>query len=247
MTLAGRRALVTGGGSGIGATVALRLAEAGARVWIAGRSRAPLEAVAAGREAISAITADVTDEASVDAMFRAIGPVEMVVASAGAGESARLGETSLELWHRMIDANLTSTFLTFRAAAARMPAGGGRLVAIASTAALRGDPYVSAYTAAKHGVLGLCRALAAELGGRGVTVNAVCPGFVDSPMTDRNIANIAGRTGLSEAEARARLAAANPGGRLIRPEEVADTVLWLCGDGAALVNGQAIAVAGGRP
>lgn len=244
--LDGRTALVTGGGSGVGAAIATALAGAGARVWISGRAEPPLAALAATHERIAPVPADVTDEASVAAMFATTGPVDIVVANAGAAASAPLRRIALADWQAMLSFNLTGTFLTFREGLARMPNGNGRLIAIASIMGLKGDPYIAAYAAAKHGVVGLVRALAKEVAKDGVTVNAVCPGYVDTPMTDRTVANIAAKTGMSEADARARLAAMNPTGRLIAPAEVASAVLWLCSDGAAMVTGQAIAISGGE-
>ena len=246
MSVAGKTAVVTGGGTGVGLAVSTALAAAGAAVWIAGRREARLAEAAAACPCLRPMPADVTDEASVAALFRATGPADIVVASAGAAASAPFRRTTLADWNAMLAVNLTGAFLTFRAALAAMPRG-GRLIAIASTASLRGDPYVAAYTAAKHGVLGLVRAVAKEVAREAITVNAVCPGYVDTPMTDRTVANIAARTGRPEAEARARLAGANPTGRLVRPDEVAAAVLWLASDGAAMVTGQAIALSGGEP
>ena len=245
--LAGRSAVVTGGGSGVGAAMALAFANAGAGVRIAGRRADALKAVAARHERIAWTAADVTDEASVEALFERAGPVDIVVANAGGAESAPFTRTGRDLWDRMIALNLTGVFLTLRAGlkAMRDPAW-GRLIAVSSTAGLKGYPYVSAYTAAKHGVVGLTRALALEVARTGVTVNAICPGFLDTEMTERSAATIAEATGMTPKDARARLAASNPQQRLIDPEEVAAAALWLCQDAAAAVNGQAIALSGGE-
>jgi NAD(P)-dependent dehydrogenase (short-subunit alcohol dehydrogenase family) len=246
VSLAGKRAVVTGGGSGVGLATAVALAAEGATVWIAGRRDGPLAAAAAAQPGLRTAVADVTDEASVAALFRTTGPVDIVVANAGEGRSSAFRRQTLAEWQAMLTVNLTGTFLTFREGLAAMPRG-GRLIAIASILSLRGDPYVAAYAAAKHGVLGLVRSVAKEVAREEITVNAVCPGYVDTPMTDRTVAGIAARTGRTEAEARAFLAGTNPMGRLVRPEEVASAVLWLASDGAGMVTGQAITLSGGEP
>jgi NAD(P)-dependent dehydrogenase (short-subunit alcohol dehydrogenase family) len=251
--LANRHALVTGGGTGIGAAIAKALAAEGAAVSLAGRRKAPLEAVAAILAKATAISADVTREADCRAMAetarRAYGPIDIVVANAGMAESAPFKKMDLAHWQRSLDVNLTGAFSTVRAALAdltRDNAGEGRrIVFIASTAALKGYAYVAAYCAAKHGVIGLARALSVELAPNGVTVNAVCPGYTESPMLESAAANVAAKTGRSLDDARAELAQDNPHGRLIAPEDVAQTVLWLCSPAARSVNGQAIVVAGG--
>lgn len=246
-----RHALVTGGGSGIGRAIALALAQSGIEVTVSGRRVTPLEDLAAEHELIHAATADVTDEASMEALYAqaqaARGPFDIVIANAGVGESAPAHKTSLDLWQRTIDTNLTGAFLSVRPAIEPMKrAKRGRIVFIASIAGLKGAPYVSAYVAAKHGVIGLTRALAAELAQSGVTVNAVCPGYVETPMLERTLANIMAKTGRSEAEARAELAGDNPQGRIIQTDEVAGAVMWLVSDAARSVNGQAIAICGGE-
>ena len=245
--LAGRRALVTGGGAGLGADLARGLAEAGAEVWVAGRRTGPLRALADAHARIHAVEADVTDEGSVRAMFDAAGRCDIVVANAGASVSAPLARTSLEQWRAMLDVNLTGAFLTLREGAARLDgAGWGRLIAVASTAGLKGYGYVSAYAAAKHGVVGLVRSAALELARTGITVNALCPGFLDTEMTDRSVAGIAAATGLDPAAARARLEAMSPQRRLFQPSEVTAAALWLCGPGSEGITGQAIVIAGGE-
>jgi len=253
--LAGHHALVTGGGTGIGAAIATALAEAGAAVSLAGRRKAPLDAVAARLPKATAITADVTREADCAAMVEtaraAQGALDIVIANAGLAESSAVGKTDLAHWQRALDVNLTGAFLTVRAALTDVTraetARARRIVFVASTAGLKGYPYVAAYCAAKHGVVGLMRALSVELADRGVTVNAVCPGYTETPLLDAAIGTISAKTGRPAADARAALAKDNPHGRLITPEEVAQAVLWLCSPGAASVNGQAIAIAGGQP
>ncbi|MBV9971493.1 MAG: SDR family oxidoreductase [Xanthobacteraceae bacterium] len=249
--LAGRQALVTGGGTGIGAAVATALAQAGAGVTICGRRLAPLQAVAAGEANIHAVPADVTCEEAVTKLYRHADdtgrPFDIVVANAGMAESAPASKTSLELWSRTIAVNLTGAFLTVRPALAAMRVRGwGRIVFVASTAGLKGYPYVAPYVAAKHGVVGLMRALALETATAGITVNAVCPGFTDTAMLSDAVERIAKTIQCSEAEARASLAGKNPQGRFIRPREVADAVLWLCSDASASITGQAISVSGGE-
>lgn len=250
MTISFPHALVTGGATGIGKATALALAEAGVEVTICGRRAEPLEAVAAMHPRIHAMTADVTDEASVEALYREAealrGPIDIVVANAGIASSAPAHKTTLAEWTRIIDVNLTGAFLTVRPALAGMAERKrGRIIFIASVAGLRGSAYVAPYVASKHGVVGLMRALAAELLKTGVTVNAICPGYVETEMLEESIARVMEKTGRSEAEARAGFAAFNPNQRLIRPEEVAAAVLWLSSDAAISVTGQPVAISGG--
>lgn len=250
-TLDGRHALVTGGGTGIGAAVARALAGEGAALTLSGRRREPLEDVAAELPYATAVPADVTDEASVAEMVRqaeaAYGPVDILIANAGAAESAPFAKTSLDQWQRMLAVNMTGVFLSTRAVLPGMSERGwGRVIFMASTAGLKGYAYVAPYCAAKHGVVGLARALALETARSGVTVNAICPGFTETPLLADSIRIIVENTGRSEEEARQALAASNPQGRFIQPEEVAATALWLCRPGAEAVTGQAISVSGGE-
>jgi NAD(P)-dependent dehydrogenase (short-subunit alcohol dehydrogenase family) len=244
-----RTCLVTGASRGIGAAVAARLADDGHRIALLGRDAGALESVAAALPSPSlTLPADVTDPEQAEEVFQRVerewGPVEVLVSSAGSGAAAPLAETTDEVWARMIELNLTAPFRLLRRAVRPMVASGwGRIVVVASVVAKRGEPQVAAYSAAKHGALGLVRAAAAELAPTGVTVNAVCPGYVDTPMTDATVAAIAGRTGRSQEEARAGLARRQPIGRLIDPAEVAEAVRF-CVVNAA-VTGQGINVDGG--
>jgi NAD(P)-dependent dehydrogenase (short-subunit alcohol dehydrogenase family) len=235
--LAGLHALVTGAGRGIGSAIARSLAHSGAAVTLLGRSRADLEAVAAelGSARTGCQAADVSDVGAVRGAVAAaraeLGPITVLINNAGQAQSAALGKTSDALWHSTLAVNLTGTFYCMRECLPDMvKAGFGRIVNIASTAGLTGYPYVSAYCASKHGVIGLTRAVALETARHPITVNAVCPGY-----TDR-----------SESEALAELVSHNPQARLVTPQEVADAVLWLCLPGSQSVTGQSISVAGGE-
>ncbi len=245
MTMLGKRVLITGGGSGAGENLALGFAGAGAEVVIAGRRLDALQAVAAKGTGIRVVQADVTDESQVAAMFAAAGPCDVVIANAGAADSAPMAKTSLAQWNAMLAVNLTGVFLTLRDGLNQMP-GWGRLISVASTAGLKGYAKVAPYAAAKHGVVGLTRSLALEIARRPVTVNAICPGFLDTPMTDHSVQVIADKTGRSLSDARAALAAMNPQNRLIAPSEVTAMALYLCGPGSEGINGQALSIAGGE-
>ncbi|QOZ24971.1 SDR family NAD(P)-dependent oxidoreductase [Bradyrhizobium sp. CCBAU 51753] len=246
-------ALVTGAGSGIGAATAIALAKAGVRVSLAGRRIEVLQATAAslGDHVGAVVAIDVTDPAAVTKgiaqIEAAAGSIDILVNNAGKAGSAPFDKTDAALWADMLASNLSSVFLVTQAVLPGMAKRGrGRVINVASTAGLTGYAYVSAYVAAKHGVVGLTRSLALEYARRGVTVNAVCPGYTDTPLVAEAAANIVAKTGRSEAEARAALAKVNPMQRLVTPEEVADAVLWLASEGAASINGQAVAIAGGE-
>jgi NAD(P)-dependent dehydrogenase (short-subunit alcohol dehydrogenase family) len=230
MTLTGKHAVVTGGNRGIGAAIVRALQEHGARVTVVHRA-----------------TVDVADGDAVARAFAGMGRVDILVNNAGQAGSAPFGKTDHELWRRMMSVNLDGTYYCMQAALPGMrEAGWGRIVNIASTAGLVGYRYVSAYCAAKHGVVGLTRAVALEVATSGITVNAVCPGYTETDMASDAIAKIAERTKRTREEARAELEAHNPQHRLVRPEEVANAVAWLCLPGSEAITGQTIAVAGGE-
>lgn len=256
-SLAGRHAVVTGAGRGIGAAIAHAFVAENARVTLIGRDAETLRAAAVtlatahpGRDTLT-VAADVSDSASIgQALEQArarFGPIQILINNAGQAASASFIKTDEALWDRMLAVNLTGTYLCTRAVLADMlKSSYGRIVNIASTAGLRGYPYVAAYTASKHGVVGLTRALALELATSGVTVNAICPGYTDTDIVRDAVSTIVKQTGRSDEEALAALVRTNPQRRLIQPREVAQTALWLCGPHTASITGQCLTIAGGE-
>ena len=249
--LAGQHALITGGGTGIGACIARALAAEGAKLTLVGRRREKLEEVGSGDFDALVSPADVTSRAEVEQCFatarEAQGPITILVNNAGAAESAPFAKLTEESWRRTMAVNLDALLHCCQAALPDLLAAeAGRIVNIASTAGLKGYAYTAAYVAAKHGAVGLTRALAAELAKTNVTVNAVCPGFTETEMVADAVATIRAKTGRGEDEARAELARFNPQGRLVSPREVASAVLWLCLPESGSITGQAIAIAGGE-
>lgn len=252
--LVGKHALVTGGATGIGLAIAQALLAQGVKVTISGRTESALQAAVNSLHEngqIAYVCMDVSDSASVAAGFRAavdeFGTIDILINNAGQASSASFLKTTEAQWQQMLAVNLTGTFLcTQQALPAMLAQSWGRIVNVASTAGLKGYAYVAAYAAAKHGVIGLTKSLALEIAQKGVTVNAVCPGYTETDIVREAIANIMAKTGRTEEQARAELAAGNPQQRLIQSEEVADAVLWLCSPASASQNGQSIAVAGGE-
>ncbi len=249
--LQGRHAVVTGGGRGIGRAIARALAGAGARVTIVGRNQAALDHVVSEGDAHGAAVADVTDPDIVQAAIQTVvsrhGPVDLMIANAGSAVSAPFMKSTPAMFQQMLDVNLLGvTNVTHAVLGSMTERGFGRIIAVASTAGLKGYPYVSAYCAAKHAVVGFVRALAQETATTGVTVNAVCPGFTDTDLVAESVQRITAKTGRSREQALNEFVKHNPQQRLISPSEVAEAVLWLCSEGARSVTGQAIVVAGGE-
>lgn len=244
-------AVITGGGTGIGAAIADEFDRLGFTLTLMGRRLKPLEDKCEALKKASAVSTDVTDEESVNRAFEAAiaqsGPVSILVNNAGAAQSMPITKTGIDAWQSMIQVNLTGVFLCTRAYLKQAKVHDyGRIISVASTAGLRGYPYVAAYCAAKHGVIGFTRALALELAHKNVTVNAVCPGYTDTELISGAVDNIVSKTGRDEAEALEEFVKANPQGRLVTPEEVANAVAWLCLPESQAINGQSIAVAGGE-
>lgn len=257
----GRHALITGAGTGIGAAIALQLAQAGCRLTLCGRSQGTLQTQAQALHdqvpdgAVLIAPMDVSDEHAVQAAVQLaqarFGPIHILVNNAGQALSSPFAKTDAAMWQQMLNVNLTGTYHCIQAVLPGMLEAAktgtpGRIVNIASTAGLKGYAYVSAYVAAKHGVVGLTKALALELARKGVTVNAICPGYTETDIVRDAVHRIVAKTGKSETEARQALAASSPQQRLVQPDEVAQSVLWLCGPGSDAINGLAIAIDGGE-
>ena len=253
-SLKGKHALVTGGATGIGFAIAQTLLQQGVRVTIGGRTASSLEQAVAQLRSVGEVQAVLMDVSQMESVTQAFaqarnrfGDVDILINNAGQASSAPVLKTTEEQWQSLLSVNLSGTFYcTQQALPAMIERGWGRIVNVASTAGLKGYAYVAAYCAAKHGVIGLTRALALEVANKGVTVNAVCPGYTETDIVKQAISNIMQKTGRTEAQARAELAASNPQKRLIQPQEVADAVLWLCQPSSQSQTGQSIAIAGGE-
>ena len=246
-SLEDRHALVTGGATGIGLAITKSLVSAGARVTIASRNIERVNAVATELEGVNGVALDVTSPKNISDVFEQLEAVDILVNNAGIAFAKPFQKTSLEQWSGVMAVNLTGVFLCTQAVLESMcERDRGRIINIASTAGLQGAPYISAYAASKHGLVGMTRSLGLELAATGITANCVCPGFTDTEMVTDAINNITSKTGRSEAEALAELVKHNPQQRLITPEEVANTVLWLCQDSSRSITGQSIVIGGGN-
>ncbi len=249
MTLAGKHALITGGGTGIGLAMARDLAAQGAHVTITGRRQDVLDEVAG--ENMTGMAMDVRDEADVVAKIAAAveahGPIQICIPNAGIAEGKAVHKTSMEFWRNMMATNLDGAFLTIRESLTSMrQTEWGRVIAVSSMAGLRGLPGAACYSASKHGMIGLIRSLSEDYMGQPITFNAICPGYVDTPIVERNTTSIAQRAGVSEEQARNMMVKANRHQRLIAPEEVSAAMMWLVSDGSESINGQCIEIAGGQ-
>ncbi len=247
----GRHALVTGGGTGIGEAIALALADAGALVTITGRNIEALEKTAEKASGLFPLVMDVSAESSVvegtSTAISARGPVDILIANAGIAETSPIAKTPLEFWRKVITTNLDGVFLNCREVLPGMQEKGwGRIITISSIAGLRGLRYGGAYSASKHGVIGLTRVISEEYIGTGITANAICPGYVRTPIVTRNTEKIMARSGLSREEAEASMTSQNRHKKLVEVEEVAAAAMWLCGPGSDSVNGQTIEISGGQ-
>ncbi|MGR3659862.1 MAG: SDR family NAD(P)-dependent oxidoreductase [Paracoccaceae bacterium] len=249
--LSGKHAIVSGGGSGIGLAIATSLAEAGATVTITGRRIEVLENAALSHTNLNPVMMDVTNEDSVvqatNVAVETHGPISICIANAGIAEGRALHKTDLDFWRKIMVTNLDGAFLSIREAMRSMHGlDWGRVIAVSSMAGLRGLKGGAAYSASKHGMIGLIRTLSEDYMGSGITFNALCPGYVDTAIIDQNVTSIAARTGISASDARDLVIGANRHKRLIAPEEVAAAAMWLCAPGSESINGQSIEIAGGQ-